>query len=101
MASPSDVSARSGSDLRRGRVLDHGNGDALAGHEPRGVGQLELEGLLAKLTESGRPANGLWQFAEVFFGVFGALKKGEDPKKLGSAVFWKIALEPTTRDPNN
>jgi hypothetical protein len=36
-----------------------------------------------------------------FLGFFGALKKGEDPKKLGSAVFWKIALEPITSDPNN
>jgi hypothetical protein len=36
-----------------------------------------------------------------FFWVFWGAKKGEHPNKLGSAVFGKIALEPTTRDPNN
>jgi len=36
-----------------------------------------------------------------FLGFFGALKKGADPKQLGSAIFLEIALEPTTRDPNN
>ena len=55
-----DVFRRTHTNLRRGRVLDHGNRDALGRHQPRGVGKPQHEGL------SKRVKTGLFGSKRVF-----------------------------------